>query len=97
MLHVLGVEAIPESEVGREYLDPYQIVPSHPGLAEHGGESREEKIQFTVDLRGSDSGCRIGSDATGKIKRVADQYSVAERQVRAAAGKINDAACVLCG
>jgi hypothetical protein len=97
MLHILCVETIPKGEVGGEYLDPDEVVPGHTGLREHGGESREEEIQFTVDLWGSDSGCRISSDATGKIKRVADQYSVAERQVRAAAGKINDAACVLCG
>ena len=95
MLHVLCVETIPEGEVGGEYLDPDEVVPGHAGLREHGGKLREEEIQFTVDLWRSDTGCGVGSDATGKIKRVPDQYSVAERQVRAASGKINDAACLL--
>ena len=95
MLHVLCVETIPEGEVGGEYLDPDEVVPGHTGLREHSGELREEEIQFTVDLWGSDAGCGVGSDATGKIERVADLYSVAEGQVRAAIGKINDAACLL--
>ena len=72
MLDVLCVETIPEGEVGREYLDPDEVVPGHTGLREHSGELREEEIQFTVDLRWSDAGCGVGSDATGKIKRVAD-------------------------
>ena len=76
-------------------MNPYEVVPGHASLRENGREPGEKKLEFAVNLWGRESGCGVGADASGEVKRVAEKYGVAEGQVGTACGQVDGPAIFL--
>lgn len=91
LLHVLRVELIPQSEIGRKNLHPQEVVPGHACLGKHSGEALEEKIQFPFHPRRSYAGYGIDPNPPGDVERIVHENGVAKRKICGAIRKVNAA------
>src|SRR3981081_235827 len=88
-LEISSIETFPKRNVRRIDLHPNQIIHTHIRLAENCLETVEQQAKLMIDVLWSDARCGVNANASRKVKRVAAQHCVTERQSRLPIGQIN--------